>query len=151
MNELQWLCDVLAMEVLLYYQNVNANNLKQQGLVATITWFLQGMHPDTLCLVFTIVFTILLLASNAHRIIKHKFVTPTTQLCIDNSWRSTTLPAADSASSNQTLPFQNEHKWVLEKNSDNWIIRCHKFSSDVLISPKVSSFMWFRKVLIISK
>ena len=33
----------------------------------------------------------------------------------DNSWRSTTLPAADSASSNQTFPFQNEHEWVLEK------------------------------------
>ena len=43
-----------------------------------------------------------------------KLVTPTTPSCIDNSWRSTTLPAADSASSNQTLPFQNEHKWVLQ-------------------------------------
>ena len=26
------------------------------------------------------------------------------------------------------------------KNSDNWIIRCHKFPSDVLISSKVYSF-----------
>ena len=50
-----------------------------------------------------------------HRSITSKFVTPTAPSCIDNSWRSTTLPAADSASSNQTLPFQNEHEWVLEK------------------------------------
>ena len=34
-------------------------------------------------------------------------------VCVDNSWRSTTLPGADSASSNQTLT--NEHEWVLEK------------------------------------
>ena len=47
-----------------------------------------------------------------HRSITPKFVTPTAPSCIDNSWRSTTLPAADS---NQTLPFQNEHKRVLEK------------------------------------
>ena len=42
------------------------------------------------------------------RSITPKFVTPTAPSCIDNSWRSTTLPTADSASSNQTLPFQNE-------------------------------------------
>ena len=41
---------------------------------------------------------------------------PTAPSCVDNSWRSisTTLPTADSASSNQTLPFQNEKEWVLE-------------------------------------
>ena len=50
-----------------------------------------------------------------HRSVTPKFVTPTAPSCIDNSWRSTTLPGADSASSNQTLPFQNEHEWVLEK------------------------------------
>ena len=32
-----------------------------------------------------------------HRSITSKFVTPTAPSCIDNSWRSTTLPAADSA------------------------------------------------------
>ena len=50
-----------------------------------------------------------------HRSGTRKFVTPPAPSCIDNSWRSTTLPGADSASSNQTLPFQNEHEWVLEK------------------------------------
>ena len=50
-----------------------------------------------------------------HRSVTPKFVTPTAPSYIDNSWRSTTLPGADSASSNQTLPFQNEHEWVLEK------------------------------------
>ena len=50
-----------------------------------------------------------------HRSITPKFVTPTAPSCIDNSWRSTILPGVDSASSNLTLPFQNEHKWVLEK------------------------------------
>ena len=30
-------------------------------------------------------------------------------------WRSTTLPAADSASSEQTLSFGNGHQWVSEK------------------------------------
>ena len=50
-----------------------------------------------------------------HRSITTKFVTLTAPSCIDNSWRSTTLPTADLASSNQTLPFQNEHEWVLEK------------------------------------
>ena len=50
-----------------------------------------------------------------HRSITSKLVTPTAPSCIDNSWRSTTLPAADSTVSNQTLPFQNEHEWVLEK------------------------------------
>ena len=35
------------------------------------------------------------------------------------------------------------------KNSDNWIIHCRKFSSDVLISSKVSFCVWLRKVLII--
>ena len=49
-----------------------------------------------------------------HRNIASKFVAPTAS-CIDNSWKSTILPAADSVSSNQTLPFQNEHEWVLEK------------------------------------
>ena len=53
--------------------------------------------------------------SPRHRSVTPKFVTPTAPSCIDNSWRSTTLPGADSASSNQTLPFQNEHEWVLEK------------------------------------
>ena len=33
-----------------------------------------------------------------HSGITSKFVTPTAPSCIDNSWRSTTLPAADSAS-----------------------------------------------------
>ena len=62
-------------------------------------------------------FSLLLWASAClnHRSVTPKFVTPTAPSCIDNSWRSTTLPGADSASSNQTLPFQNEHKWVLEK------------------------------------
>ena len=50
-----------------------------------------------------------------HRSIIPRFVTPTTPSCIDNSWRSTTLPAADSAGSNQTLPIQDEHEWVMEK------------------------------------
>ena len=72
-----------------------------------------------------------------HRSITSKFVTPIAPSCIDNSWRSTTLPAADSASS--------------KKNSDNWIICCQKFSSDVLISSKVSFFMWLTKVLMICK
>ena len=45
-----------------------------------------------------------------HRSITPKFVTPTAPSCIDNSWKSTTLPTADSASSNQTFPFQNEHE-----------------------------------------
>ena len=53
--------------------------------------------------------------SREHRSVTPKFVTPTAPSYIDNSWRSTTLPGADSASSNQTLPFQNEHEWVLEK------------------------------------
>ena len=90
------------------------------------------------------------LLNHTHRNITSKFVTPTAPSCMDNSWRSTTLQAADSASSNQTLPFQNEHSeyW---KNSDNWIICCQKFSSDVLISTKVSFFMWLRKVLMICK
>ena len=52
---------------------------------------------------------------HVHKSTTPKFVTPTALSCIDNSWRSTTLPAADLASSNQTLPFQNEHEWVLEK------------------------------------
>ena len=55
------------------------------------------------------------LFSSNHRSITSKFVTPTAPLCIDNSWRSTTLPAADSASSNHTLLFQNEHEWVSVK------------------------------------
>ena len=50
-----------------------------------------------------------------HRSTIPNSVTPTASSCIDNSWRSTTLPKADSASSNQTLPFENEHEWVLEK------------------------------------
>ena len=54
-------------------------------------------------------------AQEHHRSITPKFVTPTDPMCTDNNWRSTTLPEADSASSNQTLPFQNEHEWVLEK------------------------------------
>ena len=37
------------------------------------------------------------------------------------------------------------------KNSDNWTICCHKFFSAVLISSKVSLFMWLIKVLIICK
>ena len=51
----------------------------------------------------------------AHRSVTPKFVSPTAPSCIDNSWKSTTPPAADSASSNQTLPFQNEHEWVYVK------------------------------------
>ena len=54
------------------------------------------------------------------------------------SLRSSTLYAADSASFNQTLPFGDEHQFVLEKKSDNGSISCHKFSSDVFISIKVS-------------
>ena len=50
-----------------------------------------------------------------HKSMTPKSVTPTAPSCIDDSWRSTTLPEADSASSNQTLPFQIEHEWVLEK------------------------------------
>ena len=50
-----------------------------------------------------------------HRSMTPKSVTPTAPSCIDNNWRSTTLTAADSASSNQTFPFGNEHQWVSEK------------------------------------
>ena len=92
-------------------------------------------------------------ATQIHRSITPKFVTLTAPSYIDNSWRSTTLPAADSGTRlAPTRHFRfrmstNEY-W---KNSDNWIIRCHKFSGDVLISSKVSFFMWLRKILILCK
>ena len=50
-----------------------------------------------------------------HRSITFKSFMLTALPCIDNSWRSTTLPAADLATSDQTLPLGNEHQWVLDK------------------------------------
>ena len=61
-------------------------------------------------------------ASHAHRSVTPKFVTPTAPWYIDNSWRSTTLPGTDSASSNQTLSFQNEHEWDSEWYSFNYYL-----------------------------
>ena len=51
-----------------------------------------------------------------HRSMTSKALMPTAPSCIDNSWRSTTHPAADSATSSHTLPVGNEHQWVLENN-----------------------------------
>ena len=70
------------------------------SIQAKVRYILEVGHPGITC---------------EHRSVTPKFVTPTAPSCIDNSWRSTTLPGADSASSNQTLPSQNEHEWVLEK------------------------------------
>ena len=90
-------------------------------------------------------------ATLTQRSMTSKSLMPTAPSCIDNSWRSTTLPAADTVTSDQTLPFGNEHQWVLENKSDNWIVRCYKFSSDVFISIKILFFMQIRIIHIISK
>ena len=108
----------LLVHIILFTVN-NACFLHKAGL-------LQGIY---LCIVLVPMtldsFTVSLHRSNSrkfallvgweHKSTTSNFVTPTALSCINNSWRSTTLPAADSASSNQTLPFQNEHEWVLEK------------------------------------
>ena len=80
-------------------------NFNRSGIVAP-TWHQWNGH---LC------FDMAIKTTHNHRSMIPKFVTPTAPSSIDNSWRSTTFPEADSASPNQTLPFQNEHEWVLEK------------------------------------
>ena len=78
-----------------------------------------------------------------HRSMTSNSLMRTVLSCIDNSWRSTTLPAADSATSNCLvggswircgLEMSTNEYW---KKSDNGIVPCHEFSGDVFISIKV--------------
>ena len=47
-----------------------------------------------------------------HRGVISKSLMPTVPSRIVNSWRSTTLPVAESATSHQTHPFWNEHQII---------------------------------------
>ena len=75
-----------------------------------------------------------------------KFVTPTAPLHID-----IIIVEGVPLSPQQTRLAPTRHfRFIMSmneywKNSDNWIIRCHKFSSYVLISSKVSFFYVIKK------
>ena len=71
-----------------------------------------------------------------HRSITSKFVTRTAPSCIDNSWRSTTLPAADSASSNQT-PF-----WKFWNIKHSFNLTSDMKRSSKIMPRKVFSWWW---------
>ena len=96
----------------------------------------------------------LTIGTNNHRMPYHrsntsKFVTPTALSCVDKTIVGVPLsPQRTRQAPTRHFRFRmstNEY-W---KNSDNWIICCHKFPSDV--SSKVSFLMWLRNVLIICK
>ena len=92
------------------------------------------------------------LSCTNHRSITPKFVTPTAPLRI---W---IIVERVPLSLQQTRQAPTRHFRIRMstneywKNSNKWIIRCHKFCSDVLIFiQSFFFFMWLRKVLIICK